>query len=255
MIMRFYVETQKLQKKRIMKIEKGKNMKYKLTKTTKKYGSLTLYQIEAVKDFGNVEKGEKGGYVERENNLSQDGNAWVSGNARVYGDAWVYGNARVSGDAWVYGDAEVYDNAWVYGNAEVYDNAWVYGNARVSGDARVYGNAEVSDNARVYGDARVSDNAEVSDNARVYGDAWVYGNARVSDNAEVSDNARVYGDARFIGGYFYHTKQKSETIEKIELDDDYEILCKDPKIAEKEKEDTDGAKISEKTIRRSKQIV
>ena len=79
-------------------------MKYKLTKTTKKYGSLTLYQIEAVKDFGNVEKGEKGGYVERENNLSQDGNAWVSGNARVYG------NAEVSDNAWVYGDAEVSGN-------------------------------------------------------------------------------------------------------------------------------------------------
>ena len=29
------------------------------------------------------------------------GNAWVSGDARVYG------NARVSGDAWVYGDARV----------------------------------------------------------------------------------------------------------------------------------------------------
>ena len=30
------------------------------------------------------------------------GNAWVSGDARVYGDAWVSGNARVSGDARVF---------------------------------------------------------------------------------------------------------------------------------------------------------
>ena len=34
--------------------------KFKLTKITKKYGSLTLYQIKALKDFGNVKKGDKG---------------------------------------------------------------------------------------------------------------------------------------------------------------------------------------------------
>ena len=100
-----------------------------------------LFRIKALVAFGDVEKGELGGFIEKEDNLSHDGNAWVygdaqvSGNARVYGDAQVYGNARVSGDAWVYGDAQV------------------YGNARVSGDARVYGNAWVSGNAWVYGDA------------------------------------------------------------------------------------------------------
>ena len=50
-----------------------------------------LFQIEALISFGNVSKGEKGGYIEKEENLSQ-----VFGNAWVFGDAWVYGNARVS---------------------------------------------------------------------------------------------------------------------------------------------------------------
>ena len=62
------------------------NLKYKLTKETKEYGSLKLFQIEATKNFANVTKGEKGGFVEKEGNLSQDGNAWVYGNARVYGN-------------------------------------------------------------------------------------------------------------------------------------------------------------------------
>ena len=108
-----------------------------------------LFRIKALISFGDVEEGETGGWIEKEENLEQSsGNAWVYGDAEVSGNAWVYGNARVSGDAWVYGDAEVSGNARVYGNA------------RVSGDARVSGNAEVYGNARVYGDAEVSGNAD-----------------------------------------------------------------------------------------------
>ena len=81
------------------------NLKFKLTNETKVIFGRTLFRLEATASFGNVKKGEKGGWVEKEDNLSQDGNAWVSGNA------WVYGNARVSGDAEVYGNARVYGNA------------------------------------------------------------------------------------------------------------------------------------------------
>ena len=115
----------------------------------------TLYKIRALRDFNDVKAGNLGGYIEGEENLSQDEDCWVYGNAQVYGDAHVYGNA------WVYGNAQVYGNAWVYGNAKVYGDAWVCGNAWVYGDARVYGNA------RVYGTARVSDSA------RVYGNALI----------------------------------------------------------------------------------
>jgi len=71
--------------------------KFSLTKNTKVWCGTTLYQIKAEMSFGNVVKGELGGYIEKKENLSEEGNAWVSGNAQVYGDAWV------SGDAWVYG--------------------------------------------------------------------------------------------------------------------------------------------------------
>ena len=54
-------------------------MKYKLTEEIKEYGSLKLYRIEAIESFSNVSKGDKGGFVEKEENLSQDGDAWVYG--------------------------------------------------------------------------------------------------------------------------------------------------------------------------------
>lgn len=125
-------------------------MKYEILKDEFiEFDGRKLYRIKALKDFSNVQEGETGGYIESEQNLSQEGDAWVSGNARVYGNAWVYGNARISGDTWVYGNAWVYDNARVLGNALVCGNAWVSGNAWVYGNARVSGDARVSGNARV----------------------------------------------------------------------------------------------------------
>jgi len=73
--------------------------KYSLTLVTKELFGKTLFQIKAKISFGSVVKGELGGYIEKEENLSQEGDAWVSGNASVYGDAKVYGNARVSAKA------------------------------------------------------------------------------------------------------------------------------------------------------------
>ena len=89
--------------------------KYELTEETFTVFGKTLYRIRAVRDFGSVKTGEFGGYIEKEENLSHFGNAWI------YGDAWVYGDARVSGNAWIYGDARVSGNARVYGNAEVFN--------------------------------------------------------------------------------------------------------------------------------------
>ena len=123
--------------------------KYEFTGEIKVVFGINFKQIRAIINFGCVVAGEIGGWIECEENLSQSGNAWVYGDARVYGnarvsgDARVYGNARVSGNARVYGDASVSGNASVYGDARVYGNAWVSGDARVSGNASVSGNADV----------------------------------------------------------------------------------------------------------------
>lgn len=89
-------------------------MKYKLVE--KKFFSdieKELWQIECVEAFANINVGERGGFIEKESNLSQVGNAWV------------YSGARVFGNAWVSGDARVFDNAWVYDNAKVSGNAQI----------------------------------------------------------------------------------------------------------------------------------
>ena len=112
--------------------------KYELTgETVKLPNGETGYRIRALKDFADVKAGNLGGFVQSEKNLSQDGNAWVSGNARVSDNAQVCGDARVSGDARVFENARVSGNAWVFENAQVYGDAQVFENAWVYGDARV----------------------------------------------------------------------------------------------------------------------
>ena len=117
-------------------------MKYKLTTNTKKFNGVTLYQIQALKDFRNVKKDDLGGWIEKEENLSQNGDCWVNGNAIVSGNARVNGYAQVSGDAIVDGYAWLGGNVHVSGNAIVSGNAWLGGNAHVSGNAVVSGDAQ-----------------------------------------------------------------------------------------------------------------
>ena len=104
-------------------------MKYKFTDVTIEYAGRTLHRIECVEAFSNIKVGEKGGYIEKESNLSHYGNAWVGDNAQVYGKAQVCNNAQVCGDALVYGDAWVYGDAQVYGDADyiVFKNNWSSG--------------------------------------------------------------------------------------------------------------------------------
>ena len=111
--------------------------KYEFTDETMELYGTTFRRIKALIDFSDVMAGDLGGWVEKEDNLSHGGNAWV------YSGAQVYGNARVFGNALVFDNAQVYDDAWVYGDAQVYDNARAYGNALVYGDTRVFGNAEI----------------------------------------------------------------------------------------------------------------
>ncbi len=69
--------------------------KFELTSEFVTFLGKALFRIKALVSFGDVAEGELGGFIERENNLDQSGDAWVYGDARVYGDAQVCGNAWV----------------------------------------------------------------------------------------------------------------------------------------------------------------
>ena len=171
-------------------------MKYELTDESIVVYGRTLHRVKALKDIGtSVKKGDLGGFIEGESNLSQEGDCWVYGNAkifdyaRVWDSAIVFGSAEVCGRAEIYGAAKVWGNAVVFGEAKIFDSAVVYGNAEVCGCAWVYDSAEVCDNAKIF------DSAVVCCNAKIFNSAEVCGNAEVCGRAEVCGNAEIYGNA------------------------------------------------------------
>ena len=155
--------------------------KYKLTDESIYFCGRKLYRIEALKDFSNVKKGDKGGFIANEGNLSQ------------IDDCWIYDDAKV------FDNAEIFENALVFGNAEVFEKAQVFGNARVFGDARVYGDALICENARIFG------------NANVYGNARVFGNVEICGNAKVLNNSGyiVFKNWWSSGRYFTWTRSNN----------------------------------------------
>ena len=164
----------------------------------------TLYCVRYLCDFANIKKGDLGGYIEKEENLSHDGNA------RVCGNAWVYDNARVYGDAWVYG------NARVFGNVRLFGDAWVCGYAEVFGDARVFGDAWVRGNAWVYGDACVySDSVcAILSPIIIVGLRW---NVTLTDNnIHIGSKTLNFEKALALASRWKDTMLKYEEAQKIE---------------------------------------
>ncbi|WP_375612427.1 MULTISPECIES: hypothetical protein [unclassified Bartonella] len=202
--------------------------KYEFTNETKQVGDVTLYRIRALRDFGDVKAGDLGGFIEKEDNLSHDGNCWVYDKARVFQNARVYENGKVkSFFVDVYGDAQIYGNA-IFEGMTINDYCEVYGNAHIQDTVVIEGNAKIYDNASV------SDNAYISDTSVICGDAHVGGYAIVGDGAYICDHSSVIDDAvvydAVVSGYScihsnaslsFGDQIHDEAIPRFGSDDDY----------------------------------
>lgn len=154
--------------------------KYTLTNEVIIHNGHRLHRIRALKSFVNVKKGDLGGFVEKERNLSQENDA-----------SWVYDNAKVYDCAIVCDNAKVLDEAEIFDSAVVCHNAWVIKNAKVFQHATILGDAVVSKNAKVFGTARIFDKAYIDDNAEVSGGAEVCGASLVEDNSVIKANTKI----------------------------------------------------------------
>lgn len=84
------------------------NKKYDFIREIYQQGSYLLHRIIAVCNFRQCQKGNLGGWIEKEVNLSHNGNGWVY-DGKVYGNAVTKNNGRICGDAKVYDDSKFYD--------------------------------------------------------------------------------------------------------------------------------------------------
>lgn len=132
-----------------------------------------------------VKKGQLGGLVAGEFNLSQTGDAWidkgaiVSDSALVTDDAMVADQARIRGSAIISGAATVNGNAVVTDQAIVRDTAIVTDDARIADKSEVSGSAQVGEFARLHDRSRVTDRAVVNGHVDLQGYAVVGGEQRL----------------------------------------------------------------------------
>lgn len=177
------------------------NKKYELTDDVRAlYTGETVHRIRALRDFGNVKKGELGGYVESEFNLSHEGNAWVYGTAKVFNRARVIENGKVLQNAIVYGQATVSKNAVVDNNAQVSDRAILTDFASVSGHAVVCERAIIKEYANLFGRACVSGEAVVGKLSHVGGGTYVSGKAEIAVDTQtpLMIHASICGNALIL---------------------------------------------------------
>ena len=156
--------------------------KYELIKATAiHFQGKNLYRIKALRSFGEIPTGQIGGYIESEDNLSHEGNAWVGGHAHVLGHAKIYENAQALHYAIITDDAEI------FGNAEVTGRALIGGQAKIFDQATIRGSAFLYDQVQVFGNAEISENITLNQRAKVYGNAEVYDDIRIEHAKQISE--------------------------------------------------------------------
>ena len=190
--------------------------KYKLTEETMCFDGVTLHRIQALKDFGNVEAGELGGWVESEKNLSQSGDCWIAMEAKAYGGAEIGDSAILTrkaiacGNSTICNDTLVSDESIIRGFTYLYGDVEVYGKSVIDGDARLHGNVKVI-GAKVI-DAEVYDRVIICDGAYVHGRIKIDGTAYISNGAEVckTDDYIVFKNFWSSGRYFTWTRSNNK---------------------------------------------
>lgn len=175
------------------------SLKYRLTDDVIACEGRELFRIEAIRDFDGVSAGDRGGFIQKDANLSHQGNCWVHNDAKVFDDASVGQDANVFGYARIFESARIADDAVVAGDAQVFGHARIIDRASVSEHARVYDSASIEDNARVTGWARVCGNATMEHRAKVCNHAVIEEDAFVCDDTTVRQNAIIGGDTRLHG--------------------------------------------------------
>ena len=96
-------------------------MKYRIIiSDTKVIRGKMLYRIQSLKDFGDVKKGDFGGYIDSYKTLSQTDNSWIGPDVCVY-DSFISENSTIGGEVIVF-NSKITNNSVIKSNSEIYDS-------------------------------------------------------------------------------------------------------------------------------------
>lgn len=196
------------------------NEKFKLWGGGKQHGDTKVYRVQALQDFNDVEKGQLGGYVESEDNISSalGDNSWVYDDAVVKGKSSVQGNSMVDGNS-VVRDSRIEEESRIsHGSSIRHSRAT---NAVIQNSDTFYANVQnsmISEECDVR-NSRVAD-SELGNGASVYNsrvaESELVNDAKVSKGSYI-ENSKL-DEAEVKRGYtneceLYDTKVENEKME------------------------------------------
>lgn len=132
--------------------------KYELVEDDKIiYNKKTLYRIKALRDFGDdVKKGDLGGYVESEKNLSHCGYCWLYGNSKALDNSRVIVNACLRENAVAQGNSVICGSSTITNYAKITDNSRIGRYSLIGGNTYVCGNTQILCNINLITSLRLS---------------------------------------------------------------------------------------------------
>lgn len=208
---------------------KIKNHKYKLllNDTIKTSAIRTAYRIQAIKNFGDVKSGDKGGYVESIYNLSEDGDCWLYDNSMVLENAEILGNAKIKGDTRVYGGSKISDNVTIIdsvigaeyqrNNITICDNAYlnkvilngaeyvdIFNNVQIESSS-ISGNISLHDNVTIKNLLFTDNNLTCTDDVQIKGPILIENAATLKSNTVIENTTdsciNIDNPIHMINGY------------------------------------------------------
>ena len=165
------------------------NKKYELSDITMEFGIKTLYKIRALKNFSDVKKGDLGGWVSSENNLSQEGNCWI------YDEAKCMDNARMYDNSCMYDYSEMYDSSRMYGYSKMYDSSEMHDSSTMYGNSIMYGNSMMCGYSKMFDNTEMFDDSAMYEYSVMNGYSIMFGNSEMHGDSEMHDHSRMYGDS------------------------------------------------------------
>lgn len=174
--------------------------KYKLDLTafTKAPDGARLYRIVALRSFGAVEKGEIGGFVEGENNLSHRGNCWIAGNAMVRQQAQVQH------------DSLACDYVDIHGNAQLLDQTLACNRADIGGKVKMTDSSTAAEFTRLFGSFETRDQSRMGGHSVGSGLAVVSGNRHIGGHCVLGGTFHIGGEGLLDGGTWNGKKENDE---------------------------------------------
>ena len=207
--------------------------KYEIVKGNNKlFNGIEYFRIRALKDFYDVRKGDFGGYIESEDNLSQEGNCWIYDDSEVFGTTHISGNTKVINKSKIRTKGEIVINDGIIDNTSILDDASIkcdyasFCDTIISGEAIIrvkechIRNSTIYDFSNIHADDAGIDDSKICGHTIINANSISLGNTIMKNKSTLKANDILIDDIILMG----ENNINAPNITIIECDDDYDDL-------------------------------